>query len=124
MIRMSSHADGKAQTTIVWDANDIFMRPLHGHIRIELKQYKHVLTVALITHKATSLRHKFDENMKGDSELLIIEATFGFCLLCYQWRREARARQVKWPGWKASALAADLASALAVFFSFKRNKCA
>ena len=30
--------------------------------------------------------------------------------------REARTRQVKWPGWKASALAADLASALAVIF--------
>ena len=25
-----------------------------------------------------SLHHKFDENMKGDSKLLIIEATFGF----------------------------------------------
>ena len=33
-----------------------------------------------------------------------------------QWRRDTRARQVKWPGWKASALAADLASALAVIF--------
>ena len=32
--------------------------------------------------------------------------------------REARARQVKWPDWKASALAADLASALAVIFFF------
>jgi len=30
------------------------------------------------THKATSLCHKFDENMKGDSKLLITEATFGF----------------------------------------------
>jgi len=39
--------------------------------------------------------------------------------LDYQWRREARARQVKWPGWKVSALAADLASALAVFFLSK-----
>jgi len=29
-----------------------------------------------------SFRYKFDENMKGDSKLLITEATFGFCLLC------------------------------------------
>jgi len=29
-----------------------------------------------------SLRHKFDENMNGDSKLLITEAKFGFCLLC------------------------------------------
>ena len=43
---------------------------------------KNVLTVALTTHKAMSLRHKFDENIKGDSKLLITEATFGFCLLC------------------------------------------
>jgi len=29
-----------------------------------------------------SLRHKFDENVKGDGKLLINEATFGFYLLC------------------------------------------
>ena len=29
-----------------------------------------------------SLRHEFDDNIKGDSKLLITEATFGFCLLC------------------------------------------
>jgi len=40
-----------------------------------------------------------------------------------QWRREARARQVKWPGWKASALAADLAFALAVIFFFLKYMC-
>ena len=39
---------------------------------------KHVLTVALTTHRAMSLRHKLDENMKGDSKLLITEATLGF----------------------------------------------
>jgi len=30
-----------------------------------------------------SLRHKFDKNMEGDSKLFNTEATFGFCLLCY-----------------------------------------
>jgi len=42
---------------------------------------KHVLSVALATHKAISLRHKFVENMKGYNKLLIMKATFGFCLL-------------------------------------------
>ena len=46
------------------------------------KSSKHVLTVALTTHTAMSLRYKFDDNMKNDSKLLIIEATFGFCLFC------------------------------------------
>ena len=51
------------------------------------------------------------------------DVSVAFLRIHAQWRRETRARQVKWPGWKASALAADLASALAVFFSFKRNIC-
>jgi len=29
-----------------------------------------------------SLRHTFNENIKGDSKLLINEATLGFYLLC------------------------------------------
>ena len=36
------------------------------------------MTVALTTHKAMSLSHKFDENMKGDNKLLITETTFGY----------------------------------------------
>jgi len=29
-----------------------------------------------------SLRHRFYENIEGDSKLLITEATFGLCFLC------------------------------------------
>jgi len=44
-----------------------------------------------------SLRHKFDEHMKGDSKLLITEATFGFCNLlwiisCSIVRRDGKGR--------------------------------
>ena len=38
----------------------------------------HVLTVVLVTYKAMGLCHNFDEKMKGNSKLLITEATFGF----------------------------------------------
>jgi len=31
--------DGARRNRLVWDANDIFMRSLYGHIHIELKQY-------------------------------------------------------------------------------------
>jgi len=54
---------------------------LYTFTYIELKQSER-LTVALTMHEAMSLRPKFDENMKGDSKLLITEATFGFCSLC------------------------------------------
>ena len=36
------------------------------------------LTLALSTYKAMNLRRKFDEKMKGNSKLLINEATLSF----------------------------------------------
>ena len=39
---------------------------------------KYVLAVGLTTHKAMSLRYKFDKNIKGDSKLLITEARSAF----------------------------------------------
>jgi len=59
------------------------MRSLYGHRLYRIHRSKaHVLTVAFTMQKAMSLHHKFDENMKGNSKLLITEATFGFCVLC------------------------------------------
>jgi len=70
---------------IVWDVNDIFMRSLYGYAYTSNYNSKHVLlTVALTAHKAMSLRHvSFDENMKGDSKLLLTEAMLSIgCFYC------------------------------------------
>ena len=74
----STHRRRKAQTTLYGTP----MRTSYAVIYTPNYSIKHVLTIALTTNKAMSLRHKFDENIKSDSKLLITEATFGFCLLC------------------------------------------
>jgi len=59
-LRRPVDRDGEGANNIVGYGTP--MRSLYVHTHIELKQ--------------------FDENMKGDSKLLITEATFGFRLLC------------------------------------------
>jgi len=73
-LRRLLHRDGEGANNIVWDANAVFLRSNTSN-----SSSGHVLTVALTMHKSISLPHKFDENMKGDSKLLITKATFGFC---------------------------------------------
>jgi len=74
----STHRGRKAvegANNIVWVANAVFMRAVMYTSNYKAVRRKNVSTVALTTHKAVSLRHKFGENMKGDSKLLITEAT-------------------------------------------------
>jgi len=75
-------AQSKSANNDVWEADDIFILSLYGHIHVKLKSSTHILSVALAKYKAMGLCPKFDKKMKEDSNLLIIEATCGFCLLC------------------------------------------
>jgi len=78
----------------------ISLRDLYTVIYTSNYSSKDVLNLAVTAHKAMSLRHKFDKNMKCDIQLLIItEATFTFarhCSIVNQFASESKKLKIKY----------------------------